>query len=76
MEEECEALGLVNLEKRRSQAASFCFGSFVTDEDPVIGVAKARKWGTSSRLCFSANTEHSLRAARSWNSYDWTSKRS
>ena len=76
MEEECKALGLVNLEKRRSQADSFCFGSFVTDDEPAIGMAKARKWGISSRLCFSANNEHSLRAARSWYSYDWISKRS
>ena len=42
MEEACKALGLVNLEKIRSQAASFDFGSFVADEEPA-GIAKARK---------------------------------
>ena len=32
---------MVNLEKRTSQAASFCFESFVSNDGPGVGEAKA-----------------------------------
>lgn len=56
------ALGLTNLENRVSHAESLYRGSLEGDVDS--GPERARKWGMISRLCFSANDEHSPNAER------------
>lgn len=59
---ERRALGLTNLENKVSHAESLCRGSLEGDEDR--GPERVRKWGIMSRLCFSANDEHSPIAER------------
>lgn len=66
------ALGFANFEYSVSQALSLWRASFVG----ASGGASVKKWGTRSRLCFSARAGHCARAARSCISYADGSNRS
>jgi hypothetical protein len=55
-------LGLLNFENRVSHEANFCFEI----EELVSLLTNDRKYGTSSRLCFSARDEVSPSVESSW----------
>lgn len=67
-----KALGFVNFEYSVSQALSLWRASFVGES----GGAIVKKWGTRSRLCFSARAGHCANAAKSCISYADGSNRS